>query len=182
MPVRLGLSPLDLPVLELNWRRTAENCCRYPQLTSLRVDFFDYAVLILERPVCDLHRLANLKADFGLHLLLTLFHLREHRLDLRLPHWDRFIFRSGKADYAGRFANEIPSPADELIVLVEQMHVYDQVARKKFPRSLALFALLNFRDAFGRDEHFVNQVAHLFGFHALIDVLFDLVLLAGENM
>ena len=82
----------------------------------------------------------------------------------------------------GRVADEIPGPADELIVLVEQMHVHDQVAGEKFARRLALLAALDLRDALGRDEHFENHVAHLLGLDALLDVVAHLVLLAGKHV
>src|SRR6266481_4950096 len=62
------------------------------------------------------------------------------------------------------------------------MHVDDQVAREKLASRLALFSLLNFRDALRRDEHFVNQVAHLLGLDALYDVLAHLVFLTGKDV
>ena len=108
--------------------------------------------------------------------------MREHAVHFRLTHRDRFVLGSGKADHARSFANEIPRPADELVVLVEQMHVYNQVAREKLPRRLAFLSLFNFRHALGRDEHFVNQIAHLLGLDPLLDVLLDLVLLAGKDV
>ena len=84
-----------------------------------------------------------------------------------MPHWDGLVFRTGKTDHAGCIANEIPGASHELIVFVEQMHVDDQVAGKKFARRLALLAFLDFRDALGRDKHFVHQVAHFLGLDAL---------------
>src|SRR5213595_1379426 len=60
------------------------------------------------------------------------------------------------------------------------MHVHDEVTGEKFPCGLAFFAFLDFGNALSRDEHFVDDVAHLLGFNALLDIILDLVLLAGE--
>src|SRR5207237_667328 len=46
----------------------------------------------------------------------------------------------------------------------------------------AFLAFLDFGDALGRDEHFVDDIAHFFGFDALLDIILDLVLLAGEHV
>jgi hypothetical protein len=62
------------------------------------------------------------------------------------------------------------------------MHVHDQVAGKKFARRFALFAFFDFRDALGRDEHFVDQVAHFLSFDALEDILAHLVFLSGKHV
>src|SRR5207253_8401525 len=62
------------------------------------------------------------------------------------------------------------------------MHVDDQVTRKKFPRRLAFLAFFDFRDALGRNEHFVNQIAHLLGLDTFQDVLAHLVFLSGKHM
>jgi hypothetical protein len=99
-----------------------------------------------------------------------------------LPHWDGAIFRPGKTDYAGRFPNEIPRPTDELIFLVEEVHVDDEVAREKFPCRLAFLPPLDLRDALGRDEDLENYVAHFLGLDPLLNVLAHLVLLSGEHV
>jgi len=176
------LTAFDLPVLEFNRCGATENRNGNTQFAALRIDFFDNPILILERAVGDLDGLTNLEADFRFHLFFALFHLREHAVDFGLSHRDRFVFRSGKTNYPWRFANEIPGPANELIVFVEQMHVHDQVTGKELAGRLAFFALLDFRDPLGRNEHFVNQIAHLLGLDSLVDVLLDLVLLAGEHV
>src|SRR5438094_34355 len=82
-------------------------------------DFFDDSGLILEWTVGDFHRFTNLEADFRLHLFFPLLHLREHAVHFGLPHRDRFVLGSGKADHAGCVTNEIPGAPDQLIVFVE---------------------------------------------------------------
>src|ERR1700736_6810418 len=136
MPVRLGLAAFDLPVFELNRRRATEDRDRNAQLTALRIDFFHDTILVLERSVRDLDRLADFKADFRLHLFLALLHLREQAVHFRLAHRDWLIFGAGEADYTRRFTNEIPGAPNELVVLVEQMHVHDQVSREKIAGGL----------------------------------------------
>src|SRR5437899_9215996 len=180
--VRKILSSLDLPVFEFYGRGTTENCYGNVQFTTIGIDFFDDASLVLERAVGNFHRFAYFKADLRFHLFFALFHLRKHALDFGLSHRDRLVFGSGKTDHAGGIANEIPGASDELIVFVEQMHVDDQVAWEEFPCRLAFLALLDFRDAFGRNEHLVNQVAHLLGFDTLEDVLAHLIFLSGKNV
>ncbi len=62
------------------------------------------------------------------------------------------------------------------------MHVNDQVAGEKFPSRLALFPFLDFRDALGRNQHVVDQVAHFLGLDAFQDVLAHLVFLSGKDV
>src|SRR5438067_7390989 len=118
MPGWLGLTAFDLPVFEFHRRGAAENRNRNTQLAALGIDLFHNAVLILKRSVRDLDRFANFEADFRFHFLFALFHLREHAVHFRLAHRDRFVFGPGKTDHTRRFTDEIPGPADELIVLV----------------------------------------------------------------
>ena len=87
-----------------------------------------------------------------------------------------------KTDHARGFANEIPRPADQLIVFVEQVHVYDEIAGEKFSCRLAFLAALDFRDALRRHEHFENHVAHLLRLDPLLDVVAHLVFLAGKHV
>src|SRR5205814_4717106 len=142
----------------------------------------DDAVLVLEWAVSDLDRFADFKADFWFHLFFALFHLREHAVDFRLAHRDRFVLGAGKADHARCIADKIPGAPDELIALVEQMHVHDQITGEKLAGGLAFLALFDFGDALGGDEHLVNEVAHLLGLDPLLDVLLDLVLLSGAHV
>src|SRR5438874_4318578 len=62
------------------------------------------------------------------------------------------------------------------------MHINDQITGEKFPRGFSLFAFFDFRDAFGRKEHVVNHVAHLFRFDAFQNVLAHFVFLTGKHM
>src|SRR5205823_10546468 len=129
---------------ELDGCGPAEDGDGYAELAAVGVDFFDDAVLVLERAIGHFHGLADFEADLRFHFFLTLAHLREHVIDFGFPHRDRFIFRPGETDYARRFANEIPGPAHKLIVLIEQVHVHDEVTWEKFPGGLAFFATLDF--------------------------------------
>src|SRR6266550_9270508 len=62
------------------------------------------------------------------------------------------------------------------------MHVHDEVTWEKFSRGFAFFAFLDFGDTLSWDEHFIDDVTHLFGFDAFLDIVLDLVLLAGEHV
>ena len=62
------------------------------------------------------------------------------------------------------------------------MHIHDQVAGKEFSRGLALLTFFDLRDAFGWDEHLIDNIAHLFGLDALLDIILDLVLLPGKHV
>src|SRR5204863_9908085 len=139
---------------------------------------FHNAVLILEWPIGNLNRLANFERDFRFHLLLPLLHLREHRFDFRRSHRDWFILRSGKPDYPWRILDKIPGAIYQLIILIEQMHVDNEVAGKKLPCRLALFAFFDFRNPLGWNKYFVDDVVHFLGLDALLDILLDLVFLA----
>src|ERR1051325_7466499 len=177
-----SLAALDLPVFQFYGRRPPENGNRNAQFATLGIDFFDDPSLILKWAIRDFHTFAHFETHFRFYLFFALFHLREHAVHFRLTHWDRFVFGAGKTDHSRRFANEIPGPSNELIVFVEQMHVHDQIAGKKFSRRLAFLPLLDFRHPFSWDEHLINEIAHFLGFDPLLDVLLDLVLLAGEHM
>ena len=136
----------------------------------------------MKRAISDFYRFADFEADFWFHLFFALFHLREHAVHFRLAHRDRFVLGPGKTDHTGCVPNEVPGAPDKLIVFVEQIHVHDQIAREKFARCFALFALLNFRNALGRDEDFVDQVAHFLSLNALEDILAHLVFLSGKHV
>src|SRR5437762_4028528 len=177
-----GSAAFDLPIFQFHRRGATKNSDRNAQLATFGIDFFNDTGLILERTVGDLHGFANFEADFWFHLLFALLHLREHAFHFRLSHRDGFILGSGKPDHARCIADEIPGPPDQLIVLVEQMHINDQITGEKFPRGFSLFTFFDFRDAFGRKEHVVNHVAHLFGFDAFQNVLAHFVFLTGKHM
>src|SRR5437762_915915 len=177
-----GSAAFDLPIFQFHRRGATKNSDRNAQLATLRIDLFNDTGLILERTVGDLHGFANFEADFWFHLLFALLHLREHAFHFRLSHGNGFVLGSGKPDHARCIADEIPGAPDQLIVLVEQMHINDQITGEKFPRGFSLFAFFDFRDAFGRKEHVVNHVAHLFGFNAFHNILAHFVFLTGKHM
>src|SRR4029077_3055227 len=124
----------------------------------------------------------NFEADLRFHLFFALFHLRQHAVDLRLAHRDRFVLCSSKADHAGCVADEIPGAPDQLIAFVQQMHVDDEIAGKKFSCRLTLFSFLDFRDTLSRNEHIVNQIAHFLCLDAFQIILAHLVFLPGKHV
>ena len=67
-------------------------------------------------------------------------------------------------------------------LIVEEVHVHDQVAGEKLAGGFGLLAALDFLDALGRDEDLIDKVPHLFGLDAAVDVFLHLPLLAGEDM
>src|SRR5262249_129408 len=88
----------------------------------------------------------------------------------------------GKPNHPGCISDEIPGATNQLIVLVEQIHVNDQVPWEEFSRGFSLLAFFDFRDAFSRKQHVVNEVAHLLGLHTFQNVLAHFVFLTGKHM
>ena len=108
--------------------------------------------------------------------------MREHRVYFCLPHRYRFVFRTGETNYARSIFDEIPSAIDQLVILIEQVHIDDEVTRKKFSGGFALLSFLDLRDAFRRHQHFIDHICHLLGLDTLLDVVADLVFLPGQNV
>src|SRR5690606_31918372 len=67
-------------------------------------------------------------------------------------------------------------------VLVEEMHVDDDVAGIELAVRLALLSAPHFGNALLRNEHFENEVTHLLGFATALDIVPHLQLLSGENV
>src|SRR5687768_11894670 len=112
------LAAFDLPVLEVNEGISSENADRNAQLAAIGIDLFNYPALVLERTIGHLNGLADAEADLGFYCVLTLADLREQAVYFRRTHRDWAIFGARKPDNARRVLDEVPSPIDELIVVV----------------------------------------------------------------
>src|SRR6266566_1740319 len=104
------LSSFHLPILQLDRSRPAENTDRDTQLSTIRVDLFHDAALVLERTVRYFDRFAYLEADLGFDLVFKLPDLRQHAFHLLRSHRNRLILCARKAEYPRCFANKIPGP------------------------------------------------------------------------
>ena len=122
------------------------------------------------------------KLTLGLTFSSRSVHLREQRLDFVSGASGRAVLGAGKAEDARGLPDEIPGPVDELVVLIEQMHVHDDIAGHELAGGLGLLAALDLGDALGRDQHLVDEIAHLLGLDALDHVVMHLLLLSGENL
>src|SRR5256885_5581178 len=121
-----ALCLFDLPILQFHRRVAAEDIHGDFQLAALRLDFLDHTAKIQERPVVDLDGFANFKIDLRFLLIFGLGDLGLDGLDLfRLRR--RRPVTAHKTDDALGFANKIPGPLDEPIVLVQQRHVHKDV-------------------------------------------------------
>ena len=57
------LGTFNLPIFEFDWRAAAEDADRNTEFAALRVDFFDDAILALERTIGDLDDVADFETD-----------------------------------------------------------------------------------------------------------------------
>src|SRR5580692_12800155 len=110
------LSSFNLPIFQLDRSRPAENADRDTQFSAVRINLFHHAALVLEGAIRHLYRLSHLKTNFWLNLVFKLPDLRQHTFDLLRPHRDRPIFGPGETEYSRCFANEVPSPFNQLIL------------------------------------------------------------------
>ena len=173
---RLGF--LDLPVLQLHRRVASEDADTDAELAALGVDFLDDTLLVLEGAVGDLDLVADLINDLGGDGVLALFHLRKHGLDLFLPHRDGLVLGAGESDDSGGVLDEVPGLVDEFVVLIEEMHVNDQVSGEELARGLGLLAALDLLNSLGRDQHLKDMVAEFLGWDSLDDVVVDFLFLS----
>src|SRR5262245_42923815 len=93
---------LDLPVLELDRGRPAEDRHDHLHEALVREDLVDDPVEALEGTLLDLHGLALLELDLDLGLLLRAFHLAEELLDLVRLHRRRPAVGAHEVADAGR--------------------------------------------------------------------------------
>src|SRR5262249_51547859 len=158
-----SLTSFYLPILQLDWSRAAENAYGHAQFAAFGVDLFYYPTLILEGTVCYFYGLAYLKTDLWFNLIFTLPDLSQHVLDLLRTHRDRSIFGARESQNTGSFPNEIPGSVDQLVLLIQQIHVHDQVPRKELARRFGAFAAFDLGNAFGRNQNLVHDIAHFLG-------------------
>ncbi len=110
---------LDLPVFEVHECIAAEDADGDTEFAALGIDFFDEAVLVLERTIGDFHFVADFELDLGFDRILAVANLCEQAVDLFWTHGNRTVFGAGESEDAIGFLDEIPSLVDELIVLIE---------------------------------------------------------------
>jgi hypothetical protein len=173
---------LDLPVFEVHERIAAKDADRDAEFAALGIDFFDKTVLVLERTIGDLHFVAHFKLDLGFYRILAVANLRKQAFDLFGAHGNRMVLGASEAQDAIGFLDEIPGLVDELVVLIEQVHVGDDVTREKLASCLGFFTTLDFLNAFGRNQDLVDMVTHFLGRDAAVDVFLNFGLLSGEHM
>ena len=92
------------------------------------------------------------------------------------------ILGAGEIEEPVRFLHEMPGLRDGLVVLVQQVHVREDVAGEYFARGLAALALLDFGHPLGGKDDFVDILAHFFGGDAADHVVTHALLQARADM
>src|ERR1700730_18576367 len=176
------LPSFHLPILQLNWGRSTEDANRDAQFSAIRIDLFHHTALVLERSIRNLNRFAYFEAYLRLNLVFTLPDLSQHAFDLLRSHRHRTVFGTRKAEHSWRLANKVPGPLNQLVLFVQQIHIYDQVAGEKFSGCYGPFPSLDLRNPLCGNQNLVHQVTHFLGFDSPCKIVVDLLLLAGENV
>src|SRR5580704_18503433 len=176
------LSSFHLPILQLNWGRSTEDTNRDAQFSEVRINLFHHTALILERSIRNLNRFAYFETHLRLNLVFKLPDLGQHAFDLLRSHRHRTVFRTREAEHSWRLANKVPGPLYQLVLFVQQIHIYDQVAGKKFSGGFGPFPSFDLRNPLCGNQNLVYQVAHFLGFDPAREIVVNLLLLAGENV
>lgn len=179
---REALGFFDLPVFEIHEGVATEDADGDLEFSTLGIDFFDNSILVLERTIGHFHLVADFKMNLRLDSVFAVAYLREQAFDFFWPHGNRAVFCSSESQDARCVFDEIPSLLDQLVAFIKQVHVDDEIAWEKLAGGLGLLAPLNFLHALGGDEHLENEVGHLIGEDAAVDVVLHLLLLSGEDM
>src|SRR5690606_37538917 len=152
----------NLPELQFDRRRPAED--RYCNLETcpLLVDFLDMPLERSERPIRHLDGLTDLEGDRRLRTLYTFPHLAEdpHRLFLRDRH--RLPFSTEEACHLWCVLDQ-----DER--RVRHLHLYKHITRQELALGLHLATALDFDDLFRRHQHFFEQILKPSRLRALLD-------------
>src|SRR6266849_4591037 len=164
---------LDLQQVQLHRRLTAEHVDQHLELALLGVDLVDLAVEVGERTVDNAHRLADLELDTDLRRLLL--HLLLDGTDLFLLQRHRAVRGTHEARDARRVANDEPR-------LVRHHHAHQDVAGEDSLLHVAALAVLDLDLVLHRDEHLQDLVLHVHGLDPLLEVLLDLLLVAGVRV
>src|SRR4029077_19624856 len=135
-----ALCPLDLPIFEVHRCLTTKDRHGDTQFPALGIDLFNNTVLVLKRTVSDFDLVTNFEANLGLDRVFALPHLGKQTLDLLLSHGNWAVLGSGKSDDPIGIFDEIPGLLDELIVLIQKVHVHNQIPGEKLPSRLCLLA------------------------------------------
>src|ERR1700730_9182399 len=175
-------SSFHLPILQLNRGRSTEDANRDAQFSAVRIDLFHHTALILERSIRNLNRFAYFEAYLRLNLIFKLPNLGQHAFDLLRSHRYRTVFCTRKAEHSWRLANKVPGPFYQLVLFVQQIHIYDQVAGKKFSGCFGPFASFGLRNPLCGNQNLIHQVAHFLGFDSTCKIVVNLLLLSGANV
>ena len=130
---------------------------RDAEFSALRIDFLNNTILVLKWAIRHLDLIADFEANFRLDRVFPFPNLRKQL--------STSFFRIG----IGRSlvpANPItPSVSlmkyhvsHEVIVLIEKIHVHNEISGEKLARRLGLLATLNFLDTFGRNQNLIDVV------------------------
>ena len=155
--LQIFLGFFDLPVFQVHEGIATEDADGDAEFAALGIDLFDEAVLVLERAVGNLHLVANLKLDLRFYGILAVAYLRKQAINFLRTHRNRAVLGAGEAEDTIGFLDEIPGLVNELVILIEEMHIDDDVAGEKLPSGLGFFATLDFLNALGGNEDFVTR-------------------------
>ena len=179
---QLWLGFFHLPVFQFHWRVATEDAYTNPKFAALGIDFLNDTLLILEGTVGNLHLVSDLVDDLGGHSVFTLFHLSEHSLDFFLAHRDGLVLGAGKSDDPRGVLDKVPSLVNEFIVLIEEVHIDDEISREKLAGCFRLLTALDLLHSLGRNEHLEDMISEFFGRDPLDDIVVDFFFLPGEDV
>src|SRR3972149_3884304 len=176
----VALQALHLEEVQLDRRLAAKERYEDPHLAFIQVDLIHDADEVDEGPVDDAHALADDEADA--HARLLRLHLAEDALDLRLFQRHRPHARADEAGHAGRVAHDEPGAARLRGVLLQQIHVNQDVAGEDLARDGAAHAAVHLDLVHRRHEDAMNEVAGVHRCDAVLEVGLDAVLVAGVGV
>ena len=166
---------LDLQEVELDRRLAAEDAHQDLDLVAFRVDLFDRADELGERPVGDPDALALGEGDTVLGRLDA--HVPQDLLDFVLVERDGLAADAGDVGAADEAGDARGIAHDEPAVRVED-HLHEHVARVDLLLDGMALALADLDLVLHRDEDLEDLVFHAHRLDAVLEVGLDLVLVA----
>src|ERR1700738_512353 len=171
-PIPTSVNFLDLQEVELDRRLPAEHVDEHLQLALLGVDLVDLAEEVGEGAVHDADALAQLELDPDLRLLLDLL---QDRAKLVLVQRDRLVAGADEAGHPWRVPDDVPG-------LVGHHHLDQDVTGEDPLLDVAALAVLDLDLILCWDQDLEDLVVHVHRVDPLLEVLLDLLLVAGVGV
>src|SRR5260221_592887 len=170
-----------LPIFQFNWSVSSKNVHGHLQFAAIRLNLFDDAAEVQEWAVVDLDRFSDFKIHFRFFVIFGFRNLRFDRVNFFRRRRSGTI-SAHESDDTLRIADEIPWLFDDAMVLIQQNHINEHVARIKFARRHSFLAATHLSHFLHGNEDLFDQVTHFLGLDPLFNAFFDLLFLAGQRM